>query len=95
MSFFRVPHRPEAASNVDDRCGLAATALLNATFFRTSLGVSASRRFKRTSLVFEVPAAGEEHGEAVVVAGGDGVLVTARSARLDEGAHAGGGRRLD
>ena len=45
--------------------------------------------------MFEVPAAGEDHGQSVAIAGGNALFVVARTARLDDRYHAGGGRLLD
>src|SRR5205085_2681173 len=50
---------------------------------------------RRGYLVFEMPHAGEDHRQAVFVAGGDAVRVFHRPARLGDGGHAGGGGDFD
>ena len=43
----------------------------------------------------EMPAAGEDHRQAVLVAGGDHFVVAPRAARLDDGRDARRGRAVD
>ena len=64
------------------RHGFATAAPVDPKASRACVGSLASVSSRS---VFEVPAAGEDHRQAVLVAGGDHFVVLARAARLDDG----------